>query len=107
MNNILDSKIMENTSDLQIDSQNTDHFYCIRRSVDRRSPYERRFDRRDADDKKHSISSWISRLVKLLTYNPRLGVDRRKGGDPRTFVSTETIERQSLLSSEEIECLLR
>ena len=107
MKNIPDFQIMENISNLQINSQNTDSFYWMRRGVDRRSPCERRFDRRDADDRKRSIISAISRLIKLLTNNPRLGVDRRKGGDPRTIARTETIELQSLLSPEEIEGLLK
>lgn len=107
MKNIPDLQIMDTISDLQINPQDTDHFYCLRRSVDRRSLYERRFDRRDSDSRKPSISNWISRVVKLLAHNSRLGVDRRKGRDPRTFIHTETIETQSLLSSEEIEALLR
>ena len=78
-----------------------DNMVCRRKGNDRRSSSERRTDRRAGSTQKRSLKAWVRSIT-----NPRLGVDRRKGGDQR-IIDTSSSQLKSLLSSEEIEDLLK
>ncbi len=73
-----------------------------RNSGDRRKSSERRSDLRTIGEQKRSFKVWVKSLT-----NPRLGVDRRKGGDQRSPFSTQDMNIKSLLSPEELSELLK
>lgn len=75
---------------------------CRRKLEDRRVSGERRSDRRGGVvGRKRSLKAWVRTLT-----NPRLGVDRRKGGDQRLSVNRRNINVKSLLTQEELSDLL-
>ncbi len=75
---------------------------CRRNNSDRRSSLERRYDRRNDDDHRQSIKTWVKNI-----FNPRLGVDRRKGVDQRSTTPSQSTEIRSLLTPDEISDLLK
>lgn len=74
-----------------------------RQSNGRRSPRERRLDKRVASNSKRPLSL-LDRLRKLT--RPRLGVDRRKGGDQRILGDRRKSYPAALLTKEELAALL-
>ncbi|NNK96825.1 MAG: hypothetical protein HKP41_20935 [Desulfobacterales bacterium] len=76
---------------------------CRRVRGDRRVSIERRTDpRSQASGAKRSLKRWIRSVTK-----PRIGVDRRKGGDRRSFRTQNDANLTSLLTPEELADLLK
>lgn len=74
-----------------------------RRSGERRSSRERRFDKRDGTKPpRRSFTGWLRSLVRA-----RLGVDRRKNIDRRKVANRRNPSPRSMLTKEELNDLLR
>lgn len=77
--------------------------HSCRRKNERRSFQERRFDRRDAGEKRRQkLYGWLRSLTKA-----RLGVDRRKNADRRVTPNRRLNNPKSLLTKEELADLLK
>ena len=74
-----------------------------RRKSERRSPLERRYDRREGAQKKNrTFYGWLRSLIKA-----RLGVDRRKYIDQRVVADRRNPAPRSMLTKEELADLLK
>jgi len=90
------------TETMQEHQNNTQKKDFKRRKGDRRrNAYERRSDNRTGSSQRLNVITWIRTLIK-----PRLGVDRRKGNDPRRASRLENIHTNSVLTEEELRHLL-
>ncbi len=73
-----------------------------RRTSERRSARERRYDRRESTQKsERGVYGWLRSLIKA-----RLGVDRRKYIDQRTVADRRNPTPRSMLTKEELADLL-
>ena len=76
---------------------------CRRVQADRRVSNERRTDPRSGGgETKRSLKRWLRSITK-----PRVGVDRRKGGDRRSYQTQNDANLTSLLTPEELADLLK
>lgn len=82
--------------------QRRDPSKMVNRGPDRRVADERREEIRDSAWKLRKFRLWLKSIIK-----PRLGVDRRKGGDRRrNFTEKDFQNPQSILTEEELRLLL-
>lgn len=88
---------------LESHNDNSKEERCRRLQGDRRVSNERRTDPRgEVGGAKRSLRRWIRSVTK-----PRVGVDRRKGGDRRSHQTQTDTNLTSLLTPEELADLLK